>query len=582
MGQAQAVLGDLPSEKRPKFSDLVSALEERFAPSSQTELYRVQFKERRQKTRESLLELGQSIRRLSNLAYPTAPFDVRETLGKEQFIDALVDSEMRLRIKQSRPKGLNDAVRLTVELEAYNKAENEIREGRGYLRQTMNDDKLDREESITNSDSTTKDIASLMQTMEKSLSSLTTEVAKLKTIGTNEGSSYNKTRNTQRSKGDGSVKTLMKTGKQNNRKKNEGAVTTASEDAGMYVKLNVGDIEAKFVVDTGATLTLVSSKLYNMLTPLDKSYLNEVKTTVRSVCGNKLELRGKSSFNLRFGSNLLQSEAVVTDLQVDGILGLDFMKRHNCLIDVNNGLVCIGDFKVDLCFRGSIGCYRVVASEAVVIPPRSEIVINGTVCLAEENQNLFASSDVDLGRTNLVKHEINTGNARPFKEPPRRTPYHLNKVVNDNLDKMLQKGIIEPSYSPWAAGIILVKKKDNSYRFCVDYRRLNTVTRNKDAYPLPRIDDSLDHLAGNKWYSTLDCCSGYWQVELAENDKHKTAFATRRGLFQFRVMPFGLCCAAQTFERLMETILAGLQWETCLVYIDDIIVFGKTLDGMLD
>ncbi|CAG2221979.1 Retrovirus-related Pol polyprotein from transposon 412,Retrovirus-related Pol polyprotein from transposon 297 [Mytilus edulis] len=86
---------------------------------------------------------------------------------------------------------------------------------------------------------------------------------------------------------------------------------------------------------------------------------------------------------------------------------------------------------------------------------------------------------------------------------------------------------------------------------------------------------------GNSWFSTLDCCSGYWQVELAEKDKHKTAFATRKGLFQFKVMPFGLCCAAQTFERLMETVLAGLQWEVCLVYLDDIIVFGKTLDDML-
>lgn len=110
-GQAQAILGDLPKEKRQNFKELVSSLEERFAPPSQTELYRVQLKERRQKATETLPELGQAIRRLSNLAYPTAPIDVRETLAKEQFLDALVDSEMRLRIKQSRPKTLNDAIR---------------------------------------------------------------------------------------------------------------------------------------------------------------------------------------------------------------------------------------------------------------------------------------------------------------------------------------------------------------------------------------------------------------------------------------------------------------------------------------
>ncbi|VDI80983.1 Hypothetical predicted protein [Mytilus galloprovincialis] len=116
--QAQAVLDDLPKEKRQIFSDLVFALEERFAPSSQMELYRVQFKERCQKASETLPELGQSDRRLSNLAYPTAPLELRDTLAKEQFLDALVDSEMRLRIKQSRPKGLNDTIRLAVELEA--------------------------------------------------------------------------------------------------------------------------------------------------------------------------------------------------------------------------------------------------------------------------------------------------------------------------------------------------------------------------------------------------------------------------------------------------------------------------------
>ncbi|MEW8542138.1 MAG: hypothetical protein AB2693_01270, partial [Candidatus Thiodiazotropha sp.] len=134
-GQAQGVFGNIAS-KSHEYSELVKALEERFAPPNQTELYRVQLRERRQKASETLSELGQDIRRLTNLAYPTAPNDLRETLAKEQFIDALVNSDMRLRIKQARPKNLNDAVRHAVELEAFNRAERKHLESEGYMRST--------------------------------------------------------------------------------------------------------------------------------------------------------------------------------------------------------------------------------------------------------------------------------------------------------------------------------------------------------------------------------------------------------------------------------------------------------------
>jgi hypothetical protein len=153
--------------------------------------------------------------------------------------------------------------------------------------------------------------------------------------------------------------------------------------------------------------------------------------------------------------------------------------------------------------------------------------------------------------------------------------------MNTQVEQMLKDEIIEPSSSPWAAGVVLVKKKDGTTRFCVDYRKLNSLTI-KDAYPLPRIDESLDSLSGNVWFSTLDLCSGYWQVSVKESDRPKTAFVTRKGLFQFRKMPFGLSCAPATFQRLMETVMAGLQWEICLIYLDDVIVVGKTFDQMIE
>ena len=141
---------------------------------------------------------------------------------------------------------------------------------------------------------------------------------------------------------------------------------------------------------------------------------------------------------------------------------------------------------------------------------------------------------------------------------------------------MEEKGIIEPSNSPWASPVVLVKKKDGSVRFCIDYRKLNSLTA-KDAYPLPRIDDNLDALRGARWFSTLDLASGYWQVEMAPEDKEKTAFCTKYGLHQFRVMPFGLCNAPGTFERLMETVLKGMQWHRAVLYLDDIIIFSQSV-----
>ena len=195
--------------------------------------------------------------------------------------------------------------------------------------------------------------------------------------------------------------------------------------------------------------------------------------------------------------------------------------------------------------------------------------------------DVFSQNSEDLGRTNLVQHRITTGEAAPIRQPPRRLPLSQREEAKTQVEKLLKHGIIEESSSPWASPIVLVQKKDGSFRFCVDYRKLNSVTK-KDSYPLPRIDNSLETLADSKWFSTLDLRSGYWQVGVDPHDKEKTAFSTGQGLWQFTVMPFGLCNAPATFERLMEQVFRGLSLDVCLLYLDDILVPGKTFDHHLD
>jgi len=146
---------------------------------------------------------------------------------------------------------------------------------------------------------------------------------------------------------------------------------------------------------------------------------------------------------------------------------------------------------------------------------------------------------------------------------------------------MDKHGIVEPAASPWASNVVLVKKKDGSLRFCVDYRRLNLVTY-KDSYRLPLIDNCLNALSGSSWYNTLDLRSGYYNIPIAEEDRDKSAFITRSGCYRFTVMPFGLTCTPSVFQRLMDFVLCGLSYLTCLVYLDDIVVFGRSFDEQLE
>lgn len=200
--------------------------------------------------------------------------------------------------------------------------------------------------------------------------------------------------------------------------------------------------------------------------------------------------------------------------------------------------------------------------------------------LLNKYKHIFSLSDNDVGRCDLLQHTIHTGDAAPIRQPPRRTPPWKQTEIERQVENLLEKGMIQESTSPWASGVVLVTKKDGSQRLCVDYRQLNKATV-QDAFPLPNISDSLDCLSGSQWFSTLDMASGYWQVGMDPSTKHKSAFTTSNGLFEWNVMPFGLSTAPGTFERLMTLLLKGLQFKICLCYLDDIIVFASSFKDHL-
>ena len=201
--------------------------------------------------------------------------------------------------------------------------------------------------------------------------------------------------------------------------------------------------------------------------------------------------------------------------------------------------------------------------------------------MLKRNAKVFSKDDMDMGRTNLVKHHIKLTDPVPFKEAYRRIPPQMYDEVKTHLQEMLDLGAIRPSNSPWASAIVLVRKKDGRLRFCIDLRKLNNRTV-KDAYSLPRIESILDSLGGAQIFSTLDLKAGYWQVEMAEECKAYTAFTCGPlGFYECDTMPFGATNAPATFQRLMHDCLGELNMNWCIVYLDDIIIFSDTKEEHL-
>jgi hypothetical protein len=192
-----------------------------------------------------------------------------------------------------------------------------------------------------------------------------------------------------------------------------------------------------------------------------------------------------------------------------------------------------------------------------------------------QHKDVFSDSP---GTTNLGSHEIDTGDAKPIRQRPYRMPFATREIVRKEIDAMLKFGVVRPSISDWASPIVLVPKKDKTIRFCVNYKKLNKVTR-FNAYPMPKIEDILDRLGKAKFITTLDLCKGYWQVPMGTSSIPKTAFVTPFGLFECTRMPFGPTGSAATFQNLVDKMLTGLDFAAG--YIDDIVIWSEDFPSHL-
>ncbi|XP_068233339.1 uncharacterized protein [Palaemon carinicauda] len=175
------------------------------------------------------------------------------------------------------------------------------------------------------------------------------------------------------------------------------------------------------------------------------------------------------------------------------------------------------------------------------------------------------------GRTNILEHDVDVGEASPIKQSPYRLNPFKRDIVKDEVKYMLDHGLVEPSFSPWSSPVVLVKKEGGEHRLCFDYRKVNSLTKT-DSFPLPRVEDCIDRVGSAKYISKFDLLKGYWQVGLSPRARKISAFVTGDGLYECKVMPFGMKNAAATFQRLMNFITCDL--EGCVVYIDDLIIYS--------
>ena len=478
--------------------------------------------------------------------------------------------------------------------------------------------------------------------------------------------------------------------------------------AGLFADAKLGELTVNLVIDTGSSVTLLSSKAFRQIAQ-DRIDLSPYRGKLSLADGSDLPVKGVAKALLSFQGVDVWQTVLVADIEADGLLGIDFFKEHECELRYKDGMLIVKDCNVP--FREERGrqvSCRVTAASTVVVPPRCEMILEGRVMgrqnrpanaivesvssfgretrlmvgkalidttkgsvplrilnpweepiqvlqgtdialaqpvlrvesVVEESgtaqvvnqvtdglsgqlstsvqvfqgplpehlqglldrsigelttdqtsqvrqviwryQTVFSSGPSDLGRTDVIKHRIDTGDNRPVKLPPRKIPVHLQDAVFKEIDRLLDLKVIRPSSSPWSSCIVVVRKANGEIRLCLDVRAVNARSKH-DSYPLPRVDTCLESMQGSKFFSSLDLANGFLQIEMDEKDRCKTAFSVMgKGFYEFETLPFGLQGGPGTCQRLLEQIMKGLQWVCVIIYMDDLTCYARTFEDALE
>lgn len=341
----------------------------------------------------------------------------------------------------------------------------------------------------------------------------------------------------------------------------------AQNDERPYLEVDMLGHKFLGLLDSGASRTFIGQKGWNILRKLSLP-LDESKKSLCTVAnGQKTKSIGTMQLPMRVRDRVRIVEVIILpELPHSLILGYDFWCIMGIVPDLRHNEWHFAENPDNICCMQS-------DQLQTVLDNYQQSQLDRLVT------NFKESMGENIGCTNLVEHTI-VANSEPIRQRSYRISPVLQKVVEDEISEMLRLGVIEPSSSPWASPVVLVRKKNtDKYRFCVDYRVLNSKTE-RDSYPLPLVSDTLDKLKDAKFLSSLDIKSAYWQVPIEESSRPLTAFICHKGLYQFRRMPFGLHNAPATWQRLIDRILTDLA-PYVFVYLDDVVIVTQTFEDHL-